>query len=104
VLASQLARALGPWRRRPHAPGRDLEDALRDAVLLGRIPVAARLPSERTLAAALGLSRGTVGATYGRLRDGGWLTTRTGAGSVTALPGTLNARLAAPGGWRPRAD
>jgi len=104
VHASQLARALGTWRRRPHAPGLDLEDALRDAVLLGRIAVAARLPSERGLAAELGLSRGTVSAAYGRLRDGGWVTTRTGAGSVTALPGTLNARLAAPGGWRSRGD
>ena len=85
-------------------PGLDLEDALRDAVLLGRIAVAARLPSERGLAAELGLSRGTVSAAYGRLRDGGWVTTRTGAGSVTALPGTLNARLAAPGGWRSRGD
>ena len=100
--AAAIARRLGPWRQQPRAPGADLEQALRDAILLGRIPVGARLPSERSLAAALGISRGTVSATYSRLRGAGWLCTRTGSGSTTALPAGLNARMAFPGGWRAR--
>ena len=100
--ATAIVRQLGPWRQQPHAPAADLEQALHDAILLGRIPVGARLPSERSLAAALGISRGTVSATYARLRGAGWLSTRTGSGSTTALPGTLNARMAVPGGWRAR--
>jgi DNA-binding FadR family transcriptional regulator len=37
----------------------------------GRLPVGARLPAERDLAAAVGLSRTTVRAAYARLREDG---------------------------------
>ncbi|MCV2488120.1 PLP-dependent aminotransferase family protein [Geodermatophilus sp. YIM 151500] len=52
----------------------------------GRLPIGARLPAERELAAALGLSRATVTASYARLRDEGWATARQGSGTYTALP------------------
>ncbi len=69
-------------------------------VLDGRIAPATRLPSERELAATLHLSRATVSAAYDTLRAEGFLTSRTGSGSVTALPpaavvGNGSAR------WRP---
>src|SRR5690242_163066 len=51
-----------------------------------RLPAGARLPAERRLAAALGLSRTTVAAAYRLLRDEGYLASRQGSGSVTALP------------------
>ena len=52
----------------------------------GRLPVGVRLPPERELAAAAGLSRSTVTTAYGRLRAAGWTTARQGAGTWTALP------------------
>jgi DNA-binding transcriptional MocR family regulator len=52
----------------------------------GRLPVGVRLPAERDLAAAAGLSRSTVTAAYARLREDGWATARWGAGTWTALP------------------
>ncbi|HZI98084.1 MAG TPA: PLP-dependent aminotransferase family protein [Actinomycetales bacterium] len=52
----------------------------------GRLAVGARLPAERDLATALGLSRATVTAAYGRLRDDGWAAARQGSGTWTRLP------------------
>jgi DNA-binding transcriptional MocR family regulator len=62
----------------------------------GRLPVGARLPAERDLAAAVGLSRTTVRAAYARLREDGWATTRQGAGTWTALPAGPNRGVWAP--------
>jgi DNA-binding transcriptional MocR family regulator len=56
----------------------------------GRLPVGVRLPAERDLAAAVGLSRATVRAAYARLREDGWATARQGAGTWTALPAGPN--------------
>jgi DNA-binding transcriptional MocR family regulator len=52
----------------------------------GRLPLGARLPAERDLAVAAGVSRATVTAAYARLREDGWATARRGAGTWTALP------------------
>ncbi|MCB5910726.1 SCO1417 family MocR-like transcription factor [Streptomyces pinistramenti] len=65
---------------------RSLADGVRLLVLEGRIPVAARLPAERELAAALGVSRTTVAAAYEALRAEGFLESRRGSGSWTAVP------------------
>lgn len=82
-----LTRHLGPWR----TPGagaayRQLAGAVRLLILDGRLPLAARLPGEREMAQALGLSRTTVSAAYGRLRDDGFLTGGQGAAARTSLP------------------
>jgi DNA-binding transcriptional MocR family regulator len=53
----------------------------------GRVGLGVRLPGERELAQALGVSRTTLTAAYGRLRDNGYLLSRRGSGSVTHLPG-----------------
>jgi DNA-binding transcriptional MocR family regulator len=55
-------------------------------VLEGRIPAAARLPAERELALALGVSRTTVAGAYEALRAEGFAHSRRGAGSWTAIP------------------
>ncbi|GHC87325.1 GntR family transcriptional regulator [Nocardiopsis terrae] len=55
-------------------------------VLDGRVPTHTRLPAERDLAAALGVSRNTVTAAYAWLRDNSFLDSRQGAGSWTVLP------------------
>ncbi|MFE9688195.1 PLP-dependent aminotransferase family protein [Micromonospora sp. NPDC005806] len=58
-----------------------LETALREAIRDGRLPPSTRLPATRTLAAELGLSRGTVSAAYDQLVAEGWLVARIGAGT-----------------------
>ncbi|MDJ1131354.1 PLP-dependent aminotransferase family protein [Streptomyces iconiensis] len=65
---------------------RSLADGLRLLVLEGRIPVATRLPAERELATALSVSRTTVAAAFEALRADGFLESRRGAGSWTAVP------------------
>jgi DNA-binding transcriptional MocR family regulator len=74
-----------------------LADAVRLLVLDGRLPLDVRVPSERELAAALGVSRTTVTAAYERLREQGFLVSRQGAGSWTATPSGGRAGVV-PGG------
>ncbi|MET9297509.1 PLP-dependent aminotransferase family protein [Streptomyces sp. NPDC003077] len=81
--ARDAARAAGT-RRVPAYRG--LADGVRLLVLEGRVPVAARLPAERELAAALAVSRTTVAAAYEALRGEGFLASRRGSGSWTAVP------------------
>lgn len=65
----------------------------------GRLALGIRLPAERELADALGLSRTTVTSAYRELRSAGYLASRRGAGSWTALPqGQL---IATSGVWMP---
>src|SRR3954468_3961503 len=95
-----LARLLGAWRSTRPAY-RALAAAIRLLVLDGRLPLRTRLPGERELAAALGVSRTTAAAAYAALRDEGFLTSRRGAGSWTSLPAD---RRAAPGGLEAPAE
>jgi len=63
-----------------------LADRIRLLIIDGRIPLGTRLPAERELAAQLGVSRTTVTAAYGELRDAGYLDSLRGSGSVARLP------------------
>lgn len=84
----RLTRELGHWRT-ANASGpvyQGLADGIRMLLVDGRLPVGARLPSERALADALRVSRTTVTAAYAQLRDDGYLHARRGARSTTALP------------------
>ena len=83
-----LARELGNWRTssRSGPAYHGLADAIRLLIVDGRLPVGARLPSERALADTLRVSRTTVTAAYAQLRDDGYLNARRGARSTTALP------------------
>src|SRR5690349_20322080 len=83
-----LARELGNWRTssRSGPAYHGLADAIRLLIVDGRIPVGARLPSERAMADTLRVSRTTVTAAYAQLRDDGYLNARRGARSTTALP------------------
>ncbi|WP_326600175.1 SCO1417 family MocR-like transcription factor [Streptomyces sp. NBC_01803] len=93
VGAGQLARLLGSQDGYERGPGsrrapayRVLADGVRLLVLEGRVPVAARLPAERELAGALSVSRTTVAAAFEALRADGFLESRRGSGSWTAVP------------------
>src|SRR5262245_36791068 len=68
---------------------RALETALREAIRSGRLHAGARLPGSRSLAADLGISRGTVVQAYTQLVAAGWLTGAPGSGTrVADLPGS----------------
>jgi DNA-binding transcriptional MocR family regulator len=82
----ELTRLLGAWPS-PGSPAYlALAARVRLLVLDGRLPVGVRLPPERELAAALGISRTTVSAAYDVLRENGHAASRQGAGTWTSLP------------------
>jgi DNA-binding transcriptional MocR family regulator len=90
----QLVQALGPWRITTAPLSTALADAVREALLDGRVRAGSELPAERRLAAALGVSRGTVTAALDRLRDAGWVRTRHGSASTVQLPAVAKHRIA----------
>jgi len=87
------ALALDPARPAPLY--RQLYDALRDAILMGRLHAGTQLPSSRTLAKDLGVGRNTVLAAYERLSAEGYLDSRAGAGTTVCatLPDLLARKL-----------
>ncbi|MGB7448446.1 MAG: PLP-dependent aminotransferase family protein [Ornithinimicrobium sp.] len=101
VLSGDRVRvALGqaPWSSPVHL---DLSERLRAAMTDGRLSAGSRMPSERELTRALGLSRTTVTRAYAALRENGYLVTRPGSGSVVHLPDVPGGRidhLLSPGG------
>ncbi|MGZ4400232.1 MAG: GntR family transcriptional regulator, partial [Gaiellaceae bacterium] len=86
VNAATLAGLLAGWRNGRPAE-RQLAATVRALILDGRLPLEARVPAERELAAALGISRSTVTAAYNMLRSDGYLHSRQGAGSWVTMPG-----------------
>lgn len=83
--AVRLATLIGPDTLHPPLNA-SLATGIRSLVADGRVPVGSRLPAERELAAALGVSRVTVSAAYRRLREQGWAGARQGSGTWTATP------------------
>ncbi len=81
-----LAELLPDIRALPGPVYAALASGVASLVVDGRVATEARLPSERELAAALGLSRATVTAAYDALRADGYLTSRTGSGSYVTVP------------------
>nr|WP_307093368.1 PLP-dependent aminotransferase family protein [Arthrobacter sp. B2I5] len=89
--ASALARLLGTWNPGTSPAYRELADVVRLLVLDGRVALDTALPSERALSAALGVSRTTVTAAYGHLREQGFLSSGQGSRSRTRIPRTTAA-------------
>ncbi|MFC5179206.1 PLP-dependent aminotransferase family protein [Nocardioides taihuensis] len=85
ISASRTATLVDGFDRDPAYVG--LADALVLLIGDGRIGLGARLPSERELTEALGVSRTTVARAYARLRDLGYAEARVGAGTFTRVPG-----------------
>lgn len=65
---------------------RALADRVRLLIADGRVIVGTRLPSERDLMAALGVSRTTVTRAYALLTESGYAVARRGSGTVASLP------------------
>jgi GntR family transcriptional regulator / MocR family aminotransferase len=75
--AEAPARGLTAW----------LAEAIRAAIIDGRLPAGAALPATRLLAGDLGISRGVVVEAYQRLADEGLVSGRPGTGTrVSGLP------------------
>ncbi|WP_395245367.1 PLP-dependent aminotransferase family protein [Agromyces sp. MMS24-K17] len=88
LSARALDTLLGEWRgASDDTVYGALAERIRLLVIDGRIPVDTRLPAERDLAERLQVSRATVTAAYGRLREQGHLHSVRGSGSVARLPG-----------------
>jgi len=105
LRGAHLARVLDKWQS-TRGPGgarlpeyAALADAVRGLIRDGRISLGVRLPAERELAGALGVSRTTVTAAYRELRTSGHLASRRGAGSWSALP--PGQRISTSGMWLP---
>jgi DNA-binding transcriptional MocR family regulator len=85
VSASRVATLVEGFDRSPAYAG--LADALTLLIGDGRVGVGLRLPSERELTDALGVSRTTVTRAYVALRVAGYAEARQGAGTFTRVPG-----------------
>jgi DNA-binding transcriptional MocR family regulator len=91
LATPHLMRLLGEWRTGGMAyPG--LAAALRGLIVEGRLPPYTRLPSERELALALGVSRNTVTAALDVLREQRYLASRRGRGSWITSPPVAEGR------------
>ena len=83
---SSLARLLGTWNLGAAPAYRELADVVRLLILDGRVALEVALPSERALAATLGISRTTVTAGYSLLREQGFLSSGQGSRGRTSIP------------------
>lgn len=72
---------LGSWSLGRGSLQQKLTRALMQAIRHGVLNPGVRLPSERSFAQALQLSRTTVVAAYDSLREGGWVESRSGSGT-----------------------
>lgn len=86
--SQSLVRLLGQWQQPSSRTPlwRQLAQALRLLILDGRLALDTRLPGERELASALGISRTTTASALAQLREEGYLLSRHGSGSVVILP------------------
>lgn len=85
ISAARVATLVDGFERTPAYAG--LAEALALLVGDGRIGLDVRLPSERELTDALGVSRTTITRAYAALRDAGYAEARQGAGTFTRVPG-----------------
>ncbi|SCX39631.1 DNA-binding transcriptional regulator, MocR family, contains an aminotransferase domain [Klenkia marina] len=84
----ELAVLLGDAAGHPGPRYAALANRVQELLSTGALPVGTRLPAERELAEALGVSRVTVASAYRTLREEGYAQTRHGSGTVTELPRT----------------
>ena len=97
-----LSALLPPLARTGNPLPVTLADAVTSLLMDGRIAPGTKLPSERELATTLQLSRSTITTAYDHLRENGLLTSRSGSGSVTALPNVADPAPSTPDAsrWR----
>jgi DNA-binding transcriptional MocR family regulator len=99
ITATRLAGLVDGFARTPAYAG--LAESLVLLIGDGRIALDTRLPSERDLCVALGVSRTTVTRAYATLVEAGYAEARQGAGTFTRVPGDrrrAHDRALMPGG------
>lgn len=80
----------------------DLATAIRDAIINGNLQPDIRIPAERVLAEELQVSRNSVAGAYRLLRSEGYLHSRRGAGTFSAIPASSATPAdSATTAWRP---
>src|SRR3954451_11462908 len=84
MQARALVELLGPWSAGQQPLNEQLATTIDGLIEAGSLPAGTRVPSERELSAALGVSRTTVVAAYDRLRTAGSLRSRRGSGTRVA--------------------
>jgi DNA-binding transcriptional MocR family regulator len=84
IAPDRLAALVSGFNRSPAYRG--LRQAMQELIGDGRIPVGTRLPSERAVTEALGVSRNTVTRAYADLIAAGFATARQGAGTYATVP------------------
>lgn len=84
LAPDRLAALVAGFDRSPAYRG--LRQALQELIGDGRIPTGTRLPSERAVTEALGVSRNTVTRAYADLIAAGFAAARQGAGTYAAVP------------------
>ncbi len=95
VSAERLSERLGKWASTDATLAASLADGIARLVRDGELRGGDRLPSERTLAATVAVSRGTVVSAYARLYDDGILDRRQGSGTRVAGTAPATPRQAA---------
>lgn len=85
IAPPRLVELVGTFDRGPAYVG--LAEALTVLIGDGRVALDVRLPSERDLSLALGVSRTTVTRAYALLVQSGYAEARRGAGTFTRIPG-----------------
>lgn len=98
ISPARISRLIGNWRTLHGKVSEQLSLSIGRLITARELPVGGVLPSERALATALAVSRGTVVAAYGSLRDAGVLDSRHGSGhrivAAAAPSGAAHTRLA----------
>lgn len=94
MQARALVDLLGSWAAGSAPLNAQLAGGIERLIEAGSLPSGARVPSERDLSAALGVSRTTVVAAYDRLRTTGVLRSRRGSGTRVAWRQTVPRRAA----------
>jgi DNA-binding transcriptional MocR family regulator len=89
ISEARLAGLVRGWEKLPGRKAERLSSAIRDLLVAQEVPYGCILPSERSLAEFLGVSRTTVAEAYSLLRESGVLESRRGSGSRLRRPGPL---------------
>ncbi|MFS8049755.1 PLP-dependent aminotransferase family protein [Rhizobium sp. BR 314] len=98
ISPARISRLIGDWRMLEGKISQQLSLAIAKLIAARELPVGGLLPSERALATALAVSRGTVVAAYASLRDAEVLDSRHGSGhrivASATTSGAAHTRLA----------
>ncbi len=96
----RLLQILGDWMGHDGPLYSRLTQAFVTAIENADLPTGTRLPAERAMAQALGVSRATVTQAYEALRDAGWVQSRQGSGTWVGSASQAG-RSVVPAGPRP---